>query len=144
MSDRFMIQPNGVTARWSTPTDAAIIKGQLARGDKQSDVAAYWGTNSGRICETNTGQRYRDVTAASGSELPPPGPPLAHAAAVNIEITGVAKRFERQQGEILRQAQRTNERLDHMHRLIALALRTLGALEIPKTPRLTRSKPLEA
>ena len=36
--------------------DAALIKGMLARGDKQSDIAAFFGTNGGRVAEIDTGQ----------------------------------------------------------------------------------------
>lgn len=54
--------------------EIAIIKGMLKRGDRQSDIAAYFGINSGRISEINTGVRGHDVWAADESELPEPGP----------------------------------------------------------------------
>jgi hypothetical protein len=54
--------------------DAAIVKGMLARGDRQSDIAAFFKVNSGRICEVNTGMKFADVPAASPDQLPPPGP----------------------------------------------------------------------
>lgn len=53
-----------------TSEQAAIAKGLLARGDKQSDIAAFLSTNSGRIAEINTGARYPDVEAAPGKDLP--------------------------------------------------------------------------
>jgi hypothetical protein len=37
--------------------DAALIKGMLARGGKQSDIAAFFGTNGVRVAEIDTGQR---------------------------------------------------------------------------------------
>lgn len=54
--------------------DAAIVKGMLARGDRQSDIAAFFKVNSGRICEVNTGMKFADVAAAPLDQLPPPGP----------------------------------------------------------------------
>ena len=51
---------------------AALIKGMLKRGDRQSDIAACFLINGGRISEINTGQRFPDVPAAT--ELPPHGP----------------------------------------------------------------------
>lgn len=54
--------------------DAAIVKGMLARGDRQSDIAAFFKVNSGRICEVNTGMTFADVPAAPPDQLPPPGP----------------------------------------------------------------------
>ncbi|OAF05443.1 hypothetical protein AYJ54_00625 [Bradyrhizobium centrolobii] len=60
--------------------EIAIIKGMLARGDRQSDIAAYFGgSNGGRVSEINTGnsalgRRASTIAAASSSELPPPGP----------------------------------------------------------------------
>ncbi len=50
---------------------AALIKGMLARGDRQSDIAACFGINSGRVSEINTGELYPDVPAALPESLPP-------------------------------------------------------------------------
>jgi hypothetical protein len=52
----------------------ALVKGMLARGDKQSDIAACFMINSGRVAEINTGQRFADVKPAAAVTLPPPGP----------------------------------------------------------------------
>lgn len=57
-----------------TEDDAAIIKGMLARGDRQHDIAAWFGVNGGRIAEIATAQRFEEVVPASGNELPPAGP----------------------------------------------------------------------
>lgn len=59
---------------------AAIIKGMLARGDKQSDIAAFFGLNGGRIAEINRHQRFRFVHAAKAEDLPPRGPYLSPVA----------------------------------------------------------------
>jgi hypothetical protein len=138
MNDRFWIRPNGSEARYATEADAAIIKGMLARGDAQHDIAAYFGSNSGRICETNTGRRFRRVAAAPADRLPPPGPPAAHvAAAVNIQVVGLAEEFRRSQ-------QRMEQKLDHVMRQLAGFGRRVGLIEEPRTPRITRHKPMEA
>jgi hypothetical protein len=54
--------------------EVAIVKGMLARGDRQSDIAAYFGENGGRISEINTGLTGENVAAASPEDLPLPGP----------------------------------------------------------------------
>jgi hypothetical protein len=53
---------------------AALIKGMLKRGDKQSDIAACFLINSGRVAEINTGQRFADVKPQRDDLLPPAGP----------------------------------------------------------------------
>lgn len=52
----------------------ALVKGMLARGDRQSDIAACFLINSGRIAEINTGARSPNVKAAPLDALPPAGP----------------------------------------------------------------------
>jgi len=54
--------------------DAAIVKGMLARGDRQHDIAAWFGVNGGRIAEIATRQKFRLVAREMGANLPPPGP----------------------------------------------------------------------
>ncbi len=55
--------------------DAAIAKGMLQRGDRQHDVAAFFGVNSGRIAEIATGANFHWVMPAEKDELPPAGAP---------------------------------------------------------------------
>jgi hypothetical protein len=54
--------------------DAAVIKGMLARGDRQHDIAAHFGENPARVAEIKSGDKFADVKAASTS-LPPQKPP---------------------------------------------------------------------
>ena len=61
-----------VTPRLST-ADAAVVKAMLARGDRQSDIAAFFKVNAGRISEINTGKAFVTVTAANDN-VPSPGP----------------------------------------------------------------------
>jgi hypothetical protein len=53
---------------------AALIKGMLARGDRQSDIAACFLVNSGRVAEIHTGQKFAHVVSADADHLPPAGP----------------------------------------------------------------------
>jgi hypothetical protein len=54
--------------------DISSIKGMLARGDRQSDIAAWFGCNSGRVAEVSTGQTGPEIKAAPDYALPPAGP----------------------------------------------------------------------
>ena len=60
-----------------TEDDAAIVRGMLARGDRQHDIAAWFGANGGRIGEIALGQKFRHVEPAATQLLPPPGPYLS-------------------------------------------------------------------
>ena len=60
--------------------DAAIVKGMIARGDRQHDIAAWFGVNGGRIGEVSSGDRFADVPAQFDN-LPPPGPYLSGRSA---------------------------------------------------------------
>jgi hypothetical protein len=57
-----------------SPADAAIVKGMLLRGDRQHDIAAWFGLNAGRIAEVRTGKRQPEIPPAPDHALPPPGP----------------------------------------------------------------------
>ena len=46
----------------------------LIRGDRQHDIAAWFGVNSARIAEIAKGDRFFWVEIAQNEELPPPGP----------------------------------------------------------------------
>ena len=59
-----------------TEADAAIIKGMLVRGDRQHDIAAWFGVNGGRIGEIATGAKFEDAPI-DVENLPPPGPYLS-------------------------------------------------------------------
>jgi hypothetical protein len=58
-----------------TYRETQIVKGMLARGDKQHDIAAFFGVNGGRVAEVANGScDYPTAPAAEESKLPPPGP----------------------------------------------------------------------
>lgn len=51
---------------------ASLIKGMLLRGDSQSNIAAFFLVNGGRIAEINTGKTFEEVKAKPATKLPPP------------------------------------------------------------------------
>lgn len=57
-----------------TGADASLVKGMLQRGDRQHDVAAWFGVNAARINEIARGIRYLYVQPAPRDQLPPGGP----------------------------------------------------------------------
>jgi hypothetical protein len=68
--------------------DASIVKGMLRRGDRQHDIAAWFGVNGGRIAEIASNRTFANVFEADSSDLPPPGPypALRDAARVAMSI----------------------------------------------------------
>lgn len=72
--------------------EAAIAKAMLARGDRQHDVAAWFGVNGGRIAEIATGRKFRSVEPARSLNLPPPGPyPSGRGTYAALEALKIAK-----------------------------------------------------
>src|ERR1700761_3114578 len=56
-------------------TDAPIVMGMVVRGDRDHDIAAWFGVNQGRIAEVKDGSKFGAVADASSDQLPPKGPP---------------------------------------------------------------------
>jgi hypothetical protein len=54
--------------------DARQVLGMLERGDRQHDIAAWFGVNPGRIAEVKARELFPDAQPAPPEELPPPGP----------------------------------------------------------------------
>lgn len=55
--------------------ETQLVKGMLLRGDKQHDIAAYFGVNGGRVAEVAAGKGdYPSASVAPSAMLPPPGP----------------------------------------------------------------------
>lgn len=69
--------------------EISIVIGMLDRGDKQQDIAAYFGVNGGRISEINTGQCEDavGVRPALENDLPPAGPIMAGRSALQMRDT---------------------------------------------------------
>lgn len=57
-----------------TEADARVVKGMLNRGDRQHDIAAWFGVNGGRIGEIASGHKFWWVPPAPDEQLPPAGP----------------------------------------------------------------------
>lgn len=72
--------------------EIAIVKGMIARGDRQHDIAAYFGINGGRIAEINTGQTGDGIKAAPIEMLPQAGPYMAGRSALRARDTLLALR----------------------------------------------------
>jgi hypothetical protein len=56
-------------------SDAPIIFGMDKRGDRDHDIAAWFGVNQGRIAEVKDGSKFGIVPPALATDLPPKGPP---------------------------------------------------------------------
>lgn len=76
-----------------TEADAAVAKGMLNRGDRQHDIAAWFGVNGGRIAELVTGKSFCWVVPAPvDSHLPPAGPyPCGREATAALEALAAAE-----------------------------------------------------
>lgn len=76
-----------------TEADAAVAKGMLARGDRQHDIAAWFGVNGGRIAELASGKLFWWVRPDPVDQrLPPPGPyPCGREAAAALEALVAAE-----------------------------------------------------
>ena len=80
-------EPSGVTL---DDSDASIVKGMLARGDRQHDIAAWFGVNGGRIAEIATGVKFPSVRTAPEADLPPRGPYLSGREMQRLALTLMA------------------------------------------------------
>jgi len=76
-----------------TSQDAAIVKAMIARGDRQHDIAAWFGVNGGRIGEIASGRTFSQVPATQSANLPPRGPyPSGREAVVVLQALVGAQR----------------------------------------------------
>lgn len=65
--------------------DTQVVKGMLARGDRQHDIASYFGVNGGRIGEIAAGDNpYPNVKPTPEDDLPPSGPYLTKYALSSV------------------------------------------------------------
>jgi hypothetical protein len=62
-----------------------IVKGMLLRGDRQHDIASYFGVNGARISEIANGtNNYPNAQPMPEADLPPPGPYLSKYALQSV------------------------------------------------------------
>ena len=65
--------------------ETELVLGMLERGDRQHDIAAYFGVNGGRIAEIAGGVLpYPTAKPKDEAELPPPGPYLTKFALQSV------------------------------------------------------------
>jgi hypothetical protein len=80
-----------------TEDDARLVKGMLGRGDRQHDIAAWFGVNAGRVAEIANEIKFWWVPPAPVCDLPPPGPyPGASAYAAAMKALQQARAALRQ------------------------------------------------
>jgi hypothetical protein len=83
-------QPSGISL---DEHDASIAKGMIARGNRQHDIAAWFGVNGGRIGEIASGHKFYSLSLAPAESLPPPGPYLSgRDTAVLLSKLGKARK----------------------------------------------------
>lgn len=65
--------------------ETCVVKGMLARGDRQHDIASYVGVNGGRIAEVANGTNvYPNAQPTPEADLPPPGPYMTKFAVQSV------------------------------------------------------------
>jgi hypothetical protein len=65
--------------------DTRTVKGMLLRGDRQHDIASYFGVNGARISEIANGlNNYPNADPLPEADLPPPGPYLSKYALQSV------------------------------------------------------------
>jgi hypothetical protein len=78
-----------------------------ARGDRDHDIAAWFGVNQGRVAEAKDG-KFGTLEAASKNELPPRGPPGIKGrrlrASIDQALTALAKGDAASAGALLAKA----------------------------------------
>jgi hypothetical protein len=84
-------QPSG---RRLSPGQAGAVKGMLLRGDRQHDIAGWFGVNPGRIAEVKDGHLYPDVPPAPPHQLPPQVPPGTVALEALVALARVRRALE--------------------------------------------------
>lgn len=57
-----------------TADDAAVVKGMIARGDRNQDIAAFFGVNQRAVSYIRSGKNFASIKPHPPVGLPPPGP----------------------------------------------------------------------
>ena len=94
-------------------TDIPTVFGMQARGDREHDIAAWFGVNQGRVAEAKDG-RWDGVAAAPSNSLPPRGAPGVKGRSLRAAIDAVITALENgdavaAQGYLLRARERYDE-----------------------------------
>ena len=84
--------------------DAAIIKAMIIRGDRQHDIAAWFGVNGGRIGEIASHKNFASVEPEDRANIPPPGPyPNGRDATIALQALVAAREAISSAESIVRQ-----------------------------------------
>lgn len=70
--------------------DVKVVLGMAARGDRNHDIAAWFGVNQGRIAEAKNGD-YGTLEAAPPEKLPPQGAPGVKGRRLRGAVDGAIK-----------------------------------------------------
>lgn len=164
-----MSRPNKNVVELSLPTalseaDAAIVKGMIERGDRQHDIAAWFGVNSGRVADISTGKKHADIPSAPAHSLPPSGPSsyfterpdMSLPEQVRQSMAGLDLKWAQALSSIRQElreaiqerrsaraeARQLNEKLDMLLRQNLDLRRELRVVETPVAPRPSRRDPI--
>lgn len=74
--------------------DIPIVLGMQKRGDRDHDIAAWFGVNQGRVAEAKDG-RYQHIAPAAQSALPPKGPPGLKGRDLRDAVEGAIKLLQK-------------------------------------------------
>ena len=76
-----------------TNNDASMVLGQVARGDRDHDIAAWFGVNQGRIAEVKDGS-HGTPALAKAEDLPPRGPPGVKGRRLRYTVGKISEALE--------------------------------------------------
>ena len=89
-----------------TNKDASVVLGMVARGDRDHDIAAWFGVNQGRIAEVKSGS-HGAVSAAPAAELPPRGAPGVKGKRLRASLRKVIEQLEADSATGVEEARKT-------------------------------------
>jgi hypothetical protein len=82
--------------------DAPIILGMIARGDRDHDIAAWFG--QGRVADVKDGKKFGTASAAPTSQLPPSGPPGIKGKRLRDSVSSVINAWNDGKPEVAKEA----------------------------------------
>ncbi len=71
-----------------TANDAPMVLGMDAPGDREHDIAGWFGVNQGRVAEVKAG-KFGTPSVAPTNQLPPKGPPGIKGRRLRAAVDGV-------------------------------------------------------
>jgi hypothetical protein len=75
--------------------NAPVVMGMVKRGDRDHDIAAWFGVDQGQIAEVKDGSKFGVVAAAPADKLPPRGPPGIKGRRLREALERALSRLER-------------------------------------------------